>query len=657
MNNTPLYFNLVSNYNPKNIFISKLLSEKSMELKNSDGNMLLSYILSTNMDLFEELVNMKTITENKLKEIMIGTDTLNERILTFLLSKELNVLFNEENMIRYISICIANRSKNLKILTSSKYYKNDSMKKMDSKSISLLIKTYSGIKYIFDNGMLTQELAAVDNYLIFNNINNPFHLEELLKNIQKELLVKIKFNNNSTILHKLSLYPKIISQFVKEHRNDIKTLLLVQNNDGNTFLHNLVEAGLSVDLEEIIKIYNSNSDNNTIYELLTKQNMNGDSVLMLCCDKMDSFIFNFFENEINKKNYLKYRVLTMTNNKGISFIAKLVKQQNFAHIIEYCMKQIVSNSPEENKKIFDTLLEPFKSEYIISDWEINDIYKSDSLEKDIYARDIMEVATLSNRENLEVLLKYNNIVSQYNGFTRCFILACKYQPHNIIPLYKTKKVDINNCYDTIKIKDENGVENYIANYLQLACRYNPNSVRELINSDIDLKDALNEQNKDNKNRPFNAFILATTFEPSAMKMLIDSKYITKDYIVDTNTLLNRNCMFFALNTQLSSLSHMHKSPKFVEFQNDAKEGNVKEKLKTIAAGYWEHNPVSFDDPLFRNKDTICSSIDQEACGVCVANKQSVIFNPCAHKSCISCAIKIKKCHVCRAEITNKLFFR
>ena len=43
------------------------------------------------------------------------------------------------------------------------------------------------------------------------------------------------------------------------------------------------------------------------------------------------------------------------------------------------------------------------------------------------------------------------------------------------------------------------------------------------------------------------------------------------------------------------------------------------------------------------------------CNICYSYEATVIFLPCYHKSCISCSIKINKCHICRHQIESRKY--
>ena len=42
------------------------------------------------------------------------------------------------------------------------------------------------------------------------------------------------------------------------------------------------------------------------------------------------------------------------------------------------------------------------------------------------------------------------------------------------------------------------------------------------------------------------------------------------------------------------------------------------------------------------------------CQICYHSRRYVVFNPCGHICCISCASKINRCHMCRGCIKSKI---
>ena len=193
--------------------------------------------------------------------------------------------------------------------------------------------------------------------------------------------------------------------------------------------------------------------------------------------------------------------------------------------------------------------------------------------------------------------------------------------------------------------------NFPANYFEIACRYNSDSVKILLNNkNINLSEVIS--NIYNKNDyKFNCIKLALLYQPYALKYILESKYCTRNLIIETNLLINDGCLFEALNNQIASYSILYNSDYISDLTYHTIHGDINIKYKEIINNY----DINLDK-LLKIPDSPTDINDNELCSICYNNKYKIIFSPCSHKSCVTCAVKLYKCHQCRTIIKNKLIY-
>jgi hypothetical protein len=592
--NDPLYFKLLDHN------IVRYIDEVAIVSKNKINQTLCEYIIDIKKnELFLQLIVNKVLTSDIVTEALKFIILVNEKLLKIMI-EYVKGLFTDEVMIKCLNDCVDMQSHNITIFVNSEYFKKEHLESINSENLLKLSKTHCGMKYLFDNNLVSSSLILANDCQIFKETNNPQYLKKIIDLIDPSVISNIKLS-----LHKLSKYPELVTRFISKNKELNVDTILDQDHDGSTFLHILAKNKYINDM--MISIGCLSDDKNVLKSILTKQDKSNESVISLCLNNDE--LFNVFINiaalEIFDRNILMSKD---KNNKSLITLASIRAD-----------KQLF-------KKLFGMLIE----------------------EDNKSLTDIIEVTTINNSENLITLLSYPEFTSNQMMLTDCFSKACRYQSRSIGPLLKTGKIDLINCYDLVKIDDENGVENYYMNYLQIACMFNYDSVIELLSSNIDLTEAFNEQNHDIKK--FNAFILAVMYQPEIVDLLIGSKYITEQYIKSTNELLNKNILLFAIETQYASCTMMFKYDKFNSFKTDITHGNLEHKYKNHYLG------DNATHPLLKKKDTLCKSTDSNACSMCFANKNVVVFAPCSHKSCVRCSMKIYNCPQCRAQIKDRLLF-
>lgn len=609
----PLYFKLVrSTLGTAGEHYSKFINSKSLYLTNLLGETLLFQIINTDQKLCTELINMGTVNDEMLVPYLDKLISQYPLTIKYLLNS-LPKLFTKGNLLYCISQCIDLNSDVLGMLLGSKCCTFDIFTEIYNKSelLNSLLSSTIGLKYIFENNLITQEMLKEDNYKLMFTIDNPIYLKQISEIIfhSNENICDAK-QKGKTIFHKYAMYPNLSNLYVRRYiqYSQDKTLpmLLVRDNNKKTFLDYLVERGYVDDIMDIIKIINGDLLSN----LLANQDNNGKNIIMKCCKegKLHSILQSI-------RSYITKGILEQfDNNRNLTLM----------YIARYTL---------------DLFKDIFKPEPSITLWE------------NVHDDDLFSITARYNYKNLEILLSYNELVDAYKNFDKCFVVACRYEPYSIGLLLNSGKIDLKKC---------NGVIQYdeytcYANFLQIACRYNEGSARELISSNINLQEYIkNVQYVQINNRSivaFNAFKLALLYEPNVVTLLLDSKYGSTKMITGTDVLCRDNsCLIEIIEKQMGSYIRLAKSKHFKESMYENPIGNLSIKYSNL----FPYAEIS--NKLLKYKDIPCSEIHKNVCSTCFSNKNRVVFAPCGHKSCVMCSTKLYQCPQCRDKITDRIVY-
>ena len=243
---------------------------------------------------------------------------------------------------------------------------------------------------------------------------------------------------------------------------------------------------------------------------------------------------------------------------------------------------------------------------------------------------------------IKMLLAHPNTTNDmlYSGhieYGSCLTLAARYQINAVKSIL---------TWDKLSWKIVSSVENK-QNFLSIACRYNSEAVKYALESKWNLQEFL-----DDKTENF-CFFIACRYQPDAVKYILDSNYGTKDLIY--REIDGRTCLDEAFELQpkafINILTSKHGG---IDILNHEDEKGYKL--------YYKINRV-FDDAdsieqivnlkIASYTNIVVGDGETHCCDICYTYKPIVIFQPCFHMSCIGCAFKLRKCHKCRALITDR----
>ena len=217
--------------------------------------------------------------------------------------------------------------------------------------------------------------------------------------------------------------------------------------------------------------------------------------------------------------------------------------------------------------------------------------------------------------------------------------------------------------DKITFKHVNGLNDEKLTFLQTAAIYNPEAVKCAIDSNYDitytfkiLYHSESTNGYDNKSR-YSAVTLMAIYSPDAFKYYLHSKYCNEQTIMFVTT-EQKACHHYALECQPLSLYHMiNCGNELVDSVLNAPYDNgyrVYDIIKIGNPGVTSLKNAIDTISLFKYYNVKEDDSNDNQCQICCDYRARTCLEPCKHYICIACAIKLRKCPVCREHITDKI---
>ena len=381
-------------YNQKDL-IDLLVSKKcKMDIIDSDGHSLLFYAIKYNyFNIIEKLLNINYTgyplidlkDKNKLYPIHYSIIFNNINILKLLISKNANINTKDGNGMTPLMIAI--KSKNINI---TKYILT-----IDSLNVNI----------INNDGQTALHIAC--NY----EFENIVELLLLNKNIDINIQDTTKY---TPLMYSIALNNFNITNMIINSPN---INILIQDSAGYTIFHHAIKENAS---EEIIKLLDEKIDKVKIYNI---QNIEGYTILHLLLENNIQINLNkYIENtNLNIQTYEGNTVWHFMAKRWINYIPELEKKKNNL-FIKNRKNEIVFDRYKDNDKFLEMLIKSYYN-YLKSkkvewkeDWE-NICSKSDLLKK-------IDFKDNSNQKNCfekikkhildnKVSVPYKKIINQY----------------------------------------------------------------------------------------------------------------------------------------------------------------------------------------------------------------------------------------------------
>jgi hypothetical protein len=599
--NFPIFHNLVyKSCGNNDIDLSKYLTNKMINFICENNKKLLSNYIIYDTKLFINLVKNNVIKNRDIQNIIVTELIFLDDIINYLIENKIE-LFTEKILLDCIEKCLYNK---LTLINKFCDYYNllSNELKSNPEKLKKFINCKYNLNFLLQNNLLMDNILSINNYEILFKSNNYLIMDKLINIIDIKNLSKIKYND-TLLLNKLSLYPHIVYNLIKKYKdenNDINNLIIFDNNN-KIYIDVLIDNNFIDDVLKILDLYSGE----IIYKLIVRNNIINDKLIKKLCET------NELLNILNKIDISLYELLSKCDNKN-------------NNMLYYIYKYSLS--------LFNKLLDDVIDYKLLINNNKNNI-------------DLIKIITKDNFKLLEKILV--KIKDRYEYFDECFIIACKYNSKSLRILLNNVTINFLH-YGLIEYENNK----YPANYFQIACRYNSDAVKLLLeNNEIDLEEVI-EEIYDKNNISFNSLKLAILYQPLALKYILDNdKYINKNIILQTNKIMKDGCLLEALTKQIASYPLLFESKYITCILYHPTHGNINDKYNYIINNYDKNI-----DKLLTSIDVPTNLEDNELCTICYENKYRIIFSPCEHKSCITCSIKIHKCHQCREIIKDKLIY-
>jgi len=267
------------------------------------------------------------------------------------------------------------------------------------------------------------------------------------------------------------------------------------------------------------------------------------------------------------------------------------------------------------------------------------------------------LAAQYNSANLVSLLKTVTYLTSKHimispRFGSCLTKAIKYNPKDVRHILDSKLLTEDILYS--REEDEYNGSILSMNIVQLACKYNPEALMFLLASKYDMSVFVSEIIGKSQDK-VNSLKLAILYQPDAVEVLLKSKYGVNDLVKNTNNIMIVSCLVDCLTYQPASFQVLLKSGKMdhddIYYKKDP--FNELQKLNYNFPLLDAKTDINKSIPLMKHINERCDQTDPRVCTICSTFKNKVIFSPCDHYCCVSCAMRLDKCHICRTYIEEK----
>ena len=433
--------------------------------------------------------------------------------------------------------------------------------------------------------------------------------------------------------------------------NDLKK----QNNCGQTIIHQLStdecltkllsSPEIKTKMEDVFNIKDNFGKLYIDYALETKN------------DKNISAIFAY--NAVNEYN------ITNVDNSGVTLFSKILcnSPDNAKLLTKLLTNKLLSiknrdgiNNLGQIIMYSHTLLT-----HICSNIEQLNIDLSLFDNVDNNGRTCLMLAVEYNPKSFNILIKQQFVTLKHfmshKLFGSCLTKAIKYNQKCIKDIIESKIfADYNNDILNGREYDIHNKTMISMNIIQLACKYSSDALIFLINTKY--LDELIYEIVGSKDDKINSLKLAIIYQPDCIDTLLNSQYYRHSLIEQTNEICDVSCLMDSLQYQPSSFLRLIRSNKMTEFDIKFREQDPLKSFYRLVKTDSSNSLKNIEEfvPLLRFTNEPCEANDKTVCGICYTNKSNILFEPCYHQACITCALHLNKCHKCRTDISNRLPF-
>jgi hypothetical protein len=559
-----------------------------------------------------------------------------------------SIKYNFSNNQNILQILVsAQHHENLKLVLESNYNLTELFKYSNGSSnkniISCATSNESLFNKIYTCKYFSKKMLFEYDHLGHNAIMSAFATninvsKTLIDSPYWENLKYTKDSDNDFLLLFLNLNPELLETLVDDDKIDNKMLSMTNKFRENWFHsiicenNNLFDSILKTDLDFESLLYGRDKNGNTPLHNLLIKNVNTIRIKKLVDMKI---ITNKLMEIKNNEGKNIFSLALEKNSKVANYLIK----SNL--VSKLCLNQ--KDSDQNNVLMYCIRYNPQLLKKVLS---LKDINRKLFSERNNKNWNYLMHASRYSAKSINVLREseYFKMDDMWNGHTEhgsVLTVASRYNHKSLEHL-----LNINNIPEKI-IKTVYKSKSFV----DYACLENEESVKILINSEYDFTD-LFFYNDIKYDLPI---ILACKDQPNAIKYILDSKYGSYEMIT-VKSLDNRSLIFNAYDTQPLALAHILNSKHCTSLVLNTPDINgykLYDKLKIIYPTLIDCKDIFNRFPHMYVKNIKSGDNDPMECNICYEYRASVLFYPCCHTCCVTCSMKLSKCHMCRGAIDDK----
>lgn len=510
-----------------------------------------------------------------------------------------------------------------------------------------LINSKYDLSECFNNNENIYTMACITDYKVFEKLlkSKYFKIQDLYKNDNNTILTCINHINSFELLvNNNGIWEKI-----KYYSDSDNISYLTFCSDNITCMKYLIAYDkITEDMLAMQDNYNCNvfhhciKNNNACIDILL--NLLENNKILLQQDKLGNSVFHYaaiYGNLHKLTNFIDSGAIELINNLGDKFFMTAIKNNKFTKD----MLNMCSEHKNNNGETAFLLMTRYNNTYVKDFIKSNNFNKTVIKERDYYGNSPIYFScryTNSLKYYLD-LCDENDLYNSHSDYGSALITASKYSPDIVKLILEWSKTT-----DKLLSCTENKL-----NFIQVASINNPNSLKIILESKLDLTKYMNEYYSEKySDYYYHPFILACKYEPECVKHFLESKYCSEKLLyknVDGKIAIQYalecqpKALMYIVNSKYGThnmLSHTYQKTGYT-ILNRIKLGNI---------GINNFKDVQNKLNIVNYKNEIC---EENPCSICYTYKPIICLAPCMHTVCVSCALLIKKCSVCKKTISNK----
>lgn len=528
----------------------------------------------------------------------------------------------------------------VKLILESQYDLSEtfSVGTIESKSILMISaeSTYEIFKMVMESAYVTKEMLLEGNEYNHNMMTYVFTSGiEIVKYMMRseywpELMYHTDVDDDFLLLYSRDK-PDVI-EYVLNNERCTKRFVAQENKLGMNISHYFAS-----ERKEQMKILLESPYCNE--GVIGRQDRMGRTCLHISCETEGA---GRAALEIVRSKYMVARILELQDNKGRNALMLALKHNPDVaeEIIDtgILTQEILKQTDKKGNNMMmygvsEKVRKPLLQKLLnICDAEILRMRNDEQMTSVMYA-------CKYNGEAVEELLKVcepEMLCIGHTDYGSGITLAARYQPKAVKYILEWPK----KTWSILNALEER------RDFIKIGCVYNAESIKNALEAGVELDRYFTRNDREP------AIILACRYQPEAVKYILESKYGTLEMLEIERE--ERCCMDEAFDYQPKALRYIIESEKsteeYLNRQDNISGYRLWNKLHRV---YNLSNLKNIAECEMTKYDNVATEEEEKLCEICLTYEKKVFFVPCGHITCVGCAFKLKKCHICRELIEKR----